>query len=394
SNLLGRDHMLAAALLLSAALAQGPSDEAIAIARESIILDGHIDMPYQVASHGADISKFSERMNFDYEKAMEGGVNAPFIVAYIAARFQETGGAKAEADRMIGLVEGIAYQHPDKFEIARSVRDVRRITRDGRIAFPLGMENGAAIEGSLENLVHFYDRGIRYITLTHGRVNHISDSSYDEERKWGGLSPFGYLLVSAMNDIGMMVDISHVTDEAFFDVMDVTRTPVVATHSSLRHFTPGFERNMSDEMLLALAENGGVLLIAFGSAFLTEEANGYSSRREEAYEQHKERAGRRAMSEEDFNEEWEADNPYPYATVSDVADHIDRVVDLVGLDHVGIGSDFDGLGDTLPIGLKDASDMPNLVQELLDRNYDRDDIELILGGNFMRVWREVEKARR
>ncbi|MEM0930046.1 MAG: dipeptidase [Pseudomonadota bacterium] len=386
--------MLAAALFLSAALAQGPSDEAITIAREAILLDGHVDMPYQVADHGADISTFSERMNFDYDKAMEGGLNAPFIAIYVAARFQETGGAKAEADRMIGLVEGIAYQHPDKFEIAKSVRDVRRITRQGRIAFPLGMENGAPIEGSIENLVHFYDRGIRYITLTHGRVNHISDSSYDEERLWGGLSPFGHLLVSAMNDVGMMVDVSHVTDEAFFDVMEVTRTPVIASHSSLRHFTPGFERNMSDEMLMALADNGGVLLIAYGSAFLTEEANRYRIRRQEAFERHKERSGRRAMSEDDFMEEWRADNPYPYASVSDVADHIDRVVDLVGLDHVGLGSDFDGLGDTLPIGLKDASDMPNLIQELLDRNYDRDDIELIMGGNFMRVWREVEKARR
>ncbi|MEM9285292.1 MAG: dipeptidase [Pseudomonadota bacterium] len=386
--------MLAAALFLSAALAQGPSEEAITIAREAILLDGHVDMPYQVADHGADISAFSERMNFDYDKAMEGGLNAPFIAIYVAARFQETGGAKAEADRMIGLVEGIAYQHPDKFEIAKSVRDVRRITRQGRIAFPLGMENGAPIEGSIENLVHFYDRGIRYITLTHGQVNHISDSSYDEERLWGGLSPFGHLLVSAMNDVGMMVDVSHVTDEAFFDVMEVTRTPVIASHSSLRHFTPGFERNMSDEMLMALADNGGVLLIAYGSAFLTEEANRYRIRRQEAFERHKERSGRRAMSEDDFMEEWRADNPYPYASVSDVADHIDRVVDLVGLDHVGLGSDFDGLGDTLPIGLKDASDMPNLIQELLDRNYDRDDIELIMGGNFMRVWREVEKARR
>ncbi|MEO1040888.1 MAG: dipeptidase [Pseudomonadota bacterium] len=386
--------MLVAAFLLSAALAQGPSDEAIAIARESIQLDGHIDVLYQVAGHGADISAFNERMNFDYDKAVEGGLNAPFMSIYVAPRYQETGGAKAQADRLIGLVEGIVYQHPEKFEIAKSVRDVRRITRQGRIALPLGMENGAPIEGSIENLVHFYDRGIRYITLTHGKVNHIADSSYDEERRWGGLSPFGYLLVSAMNDLGIMVDVSHVTDEAFFDVMEATRTPVIASHSSLRHFTPGFERNMSDEMLMALADNGGIILINYGSTFLTEEANSYRAKGEEAYAKHKERAGRRAMSEEDFAEEWMADNPFPFAAVSDIADHIDRVVDLVGLDHVGLGSDFDGVGDTLPVGLKDASDIPNLVQELLDRNYDRDDIELILGGNFMRVWREVEKARR
>lgn len=386
--------MIIAAVLLSAALAQGPSDEAIEIAREAILLDGHVDVPYQVADHGADIGSLNARMNFDYDKAMDGGLNAPFMSIYVAPRYQETGGAKAEADRMIGLVEGIAYQHSDKFEIAKSVRDVRRITRQGRIALPLGMENGAPIEGSIENLVHFYDRGIRYITLTHSRVNHISDSSYDEERLWGGLSPFGYLLVSAMNDIGIMVDVSHVSDEAFFDVMEATRTPVIASHSSLRHFTPGFERNMSDAMLMALADNGGVILINYGSAFLTEEANSFRGKGEAAYERHKQRAGRRAMSEEAFMEEWRADHPYPYATVSDVADHIDRVVDLVGLDHVGLGSDFDGVDDTLPIGLKDASDMPNLVQELLDRNYDRDDIELIMGGNFLRVWREVEKARR
>lgn len=385
-------------LLLTTALAfqMEVSDEARRIAQETIILDGHVDVPYRVARSGEDVGEATEAGDFDFPRAMEGGLNAPFMSIYVAADFQETGGAKAQADRLIGQIEGLAYQHPDKFEIAKSVKDVRRITKAGKIALPLGMENGAPIEGDIANLEHFYDRGIRYITLTHSKVNHISDSSYDEERRWGGLSPFGKMLVERMNAIGVMVDVSHISDEAFDDVMEITKAPVIASHSSLRHFTPGFERNMSDDMVRKLGENGGVVMINYGSSFLSEDANTYRARGAEAYQAYLEAEGLEDTPENQasFSEKWQAENPYPFADLSDVLDHINRAVELAGIDHVGLGSDYDGVGDSLPTNLKDASTMPNLVQGLMDRGYSEEDIKKILSGNALRVWEEVERVAR
>lgn len=369
-----------------------PSQKAIDLAQATIILDGHVDIPYRLAQSGEDISVRTEKGDFDYVRAQEGGLNAPFMSIYVAARFQESGGAKAEADRLIGLMEGICFQHSDKFEIATSTADVERITAAGKIALPLGMENGAPIEGDLANLEHFYRRGIRYITLTHGRVNHISDSSYDIERRWGGLSPFGYLVVDRMNDLGIMVDISHVSDAAFFDVMEATRSPVIASHSSARNFTPGFERNMSDEMLVALAENGGVIMINYGSTFLTPRYREWTQYYNTSLAAHFEIKQLERTDERvaEYTASYLERSPRPYATVDDVLDHIDHVVKIAGIDHVGLGSDYDGVGDSLPVGLKDASTMPNLVQGLMDRGYSDADIVKILSGNAMRVWRQVE----
>ncbi|MCQ8184574.1 dipeptidase [Parvularcula maris] len=389
--------MTLSALLLSAALAAlqpEPSDQARRIAQETIILDGHVDVPYRVARSGEDVGEATEAGDFDYPRAMEGGLNAPFMSIYVAATYQETGGAKAQADRLIGLIEGLTFQHPDKFEIAKSPADVRRITGEGKIALPLGMENGAPIEGDLGNLQHFYDRGIRYITLTHSKVNHISDSSYDEERRWGGLSPFGEMMVSRMNDLGIMVDVSHISDEAFDDVMRISRAPVIASHSSLRHFTPGFERNMSDRMVRELGKKGGVVMINFGSSFLTKDANERRSAADAAYEAAVERGGGTATDEGrmGYVAAWNEANPYPYADLEDVLDHIDRAVRLAGIDHVGIGSDYDGVGDSLPTGLKDAASFPVLVEGLLGRGYSEEEVKKILSGNAMRVWEEVEQV--
>ncbi|GGY42240.1 dipeptidase [Parvularcula lutaonensis] len=385
-------------LLLTTALAfqMEVSEEARRIAQETIILDGHVDVPYRVARSGEDVGEATEKGDFDFPRAMQGGLNAPFMSIYVAADFQETGGAKAQADRLIGLIEGLVYQHPDKFEIAKSPKDVRRITKAGKIALPLGMENGAPIEGDIENLEHFYDRGIRYITLTHSKVNHISDSSYDDERRWRGLSPFGKMLVERMNAIGVMVDVSHISDEAFDDVMEITKAPVIASHSSLRHFTPGFERNMSDDMVRKLGENGGVIMINYGSSFLSNEPRDWSKARSDAYNEWLGANGRQHSDEAfaEFDAIFREENPYPYADLSDVLDHIDRVVELAGIDHVGLGSDYDGVGDSLPTNLKDASTMPNLVQGLMDRGYSDEDIKKILSGNALRVWEEVERVAR
>jgi len=256
----------------------------------------------------------------------------------------------------------------------------------------MGMENGSPIEGDLANLKHFYDRGIRYITLTHSKANHISDSSYDEERPAGGLTDFGKTLVKEMNNIGVMVDVSHISDDAFFDVMELSKTPVIASHSSARHFTPGFERNMSDDMIKLMAKNGGVIQINFGSSFINQSAIEYGKVRKEAIKAFTTANNLEKDSAEitAFKKQYKIDNPYPYASLNDVLDHFDHVINLVGVDYVGIGSDYDGVGDSLPSNLKDVASYPNLIEGLLKRGHSEADIAKILSGNVMRVWKAVE----
>ncbi len=373
-----------------------PSERAVDLAQQFIIVDGHIDAPTTIANDGADMVTGKNTVDIDYARAKAGGLDAPFMSIYVAADYEGKGGAKARADILIGLMEGVAAQYPDKFEIALSPKDVRRIASEGKIAMPLGMENGSPIEGDLDNLKHFYDRGVRYITLAHSKSNHISDSSYDDNERWDGLSPFGFEVVRVMNNLGVMVDISHVTDAAIEDVLNIARAPVIASHSSLRHFTPGFHRNLPDELITKIGENGGVVMINFGSSFLTGEANKYSEPRDAARKAQEAATGKIMTSAERsaFNSEWRETHPYPYAGLNDVLDHIDRTVELAGIDHVGIGSDYDGVGDSLPESLKDVSTYPVLVQGLIDRGYDDAAIEKILGGNALRVWEEVEKARK
>jgi membrane dipeptidase len=206
------------------------------------------------------------------------------------------------------------------------------------------------------------------------------------------LSEFGKTLIPQMNRAGVMVDVSHISDRAFWQVMELTRTPVLASHSSLRHFTPGFQRNMSDDMVAQLAQNGGVIQINFGSGFLTAAARAYANASQKALSQFRDEQHLAADDPRltEFAASYRQDNPYPYATVEDVANHIDRAVELAGVDHVGLGSDYDGVGDSLPMGLKDASQYPNLVATLIERGYSDADISKILGGNLLRVWGEVE----
>ncbi len=258
----------------------------------------------------------------------------------------------------------------------------------------MGMENGAPVENDLANVKYFYDRGIRYITLTHGKDNQICDSSYDTLNTWKGLSPFGEQVVKEMNRVGIMVDISHVSDSAFYDVMKLTKVPVIASHSSCRFFTPGFQRNMSDDMLKALKENGGVIQINFGSTFLDSTvAKQNDENRDKLQKILKEKnLNRRDSLAKPVIEQFQKDNPSLFADVETVANHIDRVVQFAGIDHVGLGSDYDGVGDSLPTGLKDVSQYPNLIFVLLKRGYSPEDIEKICSKNVFRVWNRVIEA--
>ena len=367
--------------------------QAYELAHKFIITDGHIDVPWRLNDGYEDLSIRTETGDFDYIRAKEGGLDAPFMSIYVPSSYQETGGAKEKADSLIELVHRIANDHPDKFEVAFSVADVNRIFGDGKIALPMGMENGAPILDDLSNVQYFYDRGIRYITLTHGKDNLICDSSYDTTKTWGGLSPFGRKVVKEMNRVGIMVDISHVTDEVINQVMDMTDVPVIASHSSCRHFTPGWERNMGDEEIKRLKENGGVIQINYGSSFITQaslEKGEENRERIMAYaKENNLKRGDEVLTA--FAKKINAKNPV-YADISDVVDHFDRVVALAGIDHVGIGSDYDGVGDSLPYGLKDVASYPNLVFHLLKRGYSEEDIEKICYKNVWRVWSAVEQA--
>ena len=394
--------LLSAALLLAAckpseekpAEAIDYSAEAQRIAKSSIIVDTHVDVPFRLQRAPQDVSMETPTGDFDYPRAVAGGLNAPFMSIYTDPALEAQGRSREVADELIDIVEEIVASAPDKFAIARSPAEVREHFEKGIMSLPLGMENGSPLEGDMAALRHFYDRGIRYISLSHGLSNHLSDSSYDPNRQWGGLSDFGAEVIREMNRFGIIVDVSHLSDDAFWDVMEVSMAPAIASHSSARYFTPDWERNMSDEMIVALAENGGVIQINFGSSFITREAREYSTPAFAALdawiaEDPENRTMADAMT--DFYPNYIAEHgSFPYASVDDVLEHFDHVVALVGIDHVGIGSDYDGVGDTLPIGLKDVSTYPNLVEGLLKRGYSEEDIRKILGENLLRVWEEVE----
>lgn len=369
------------------------------LAHAYIITDGHVDLPFRLKVKNFRLEReylgipiSTTEGDFDYERAKKGGLDAPFMSIYIPSSYQQKPDmGKSLADSLIDMVRGIAEAHPDKFALAGTPAEVEKNFKAGKISLPMGMENGAPIGNDLANVKYFYDRGIRYITLTHSKDNQICDSSYDTLNTWKGLSPFGEQVVKEMNRVGIMVDISHVSDSTFYDVLKITKAPVIASHSSLRYFTPGWQRNMSDEMLVALKKNGGVIQINFGSTFLDSAvAKTNNENRQKLAALLKEKGlSYRDEAAKPVIEEFQRNNPTLYADVKRVADHIDRVVQIAGIDHVGLGSDFDGVGDSLPTGLKDVSQYPNLIFELLKRGYSPEDIEKICYKNVWRVWNKV-----
>jgi len=374
------------------------SDETLSIqaradslTQASLLVDGHIDLPFRLRDFYENPADSTVGGDLDYPRARAGGLDAPFMSIYIPTELQDTpDAAEGRANSLIDLVEKIATEHPDHFTLATSPDEVRQSAETDALALPMGMENGAGLGGDLNNVEHFYDRGIRYITLTHGEHNRIGDSSYDDaEPRWNGLSPFGENVVAEMNRLGIMVDVSHVTDPTAMDAIEQSEAPVIASHSSCRHFTPGWERNVSDALIQEIADTGGVVMITFGSSFLQNEYRDRDDPIREKMQTHIDSMGWDDDSRKAVVYEQETRKENPIGTVEDVADHIDHAVDLVGVEHVGLGSDFDGVF-ALPEGLQDASGYPNLVAELLRRGYTEDEIANILGENVMRVWEDVE----
>ncbi len=368
------------------------------LAQTYIITDGHVDLPYRLKVKHFRLDREylgiplkTTEGDFDFERAKKGGLDAPFMSIYIPSSYQlKPDKGKSLADSLMNMIEGIVQAHPDKFALAKTPHDIEENTKAGKISLPFGMENGAPIGDDLANVKYFFDRGIRYITLTHGKNNQICDSSYDTTRLWNGLSPFGEKVVAEMNRVGIMVDISHVSDSTFYDVIKQTKAPIIASHSSCRYFTPGFERNMSDDMIKTLAKNGGVIQINFGANFLDSVARTNDALRDTLEKRLKEKNLTSASPEaQPIIEALGKQHKEFFSDVERVADHIDHVVKIAGIDHVGIGSDFDGVGDSLPLGLKDVSTYPNLIAVLLKRGYSAQDIEKICYKNVFRVWNKV-----
>lgn len=386
------------ALSLAAAPALAASEAARKLAQDAIIVDTHIDAPGELLSHWDDLGVETPGKEFDYPRARQGGLDVAFMSIYTSPDEDAAGTAWQTAHTQIDAVEAMTARHPDKFALLRSPADVDKLRKGGRVLLTLGMENGAPIGDDLKQLAAFQQRGVRYITLAHSANNRISDSSYAVEKKWGGLSPFGEQVVAEMNRLGIMVDVSHLSDDSVRDVLRITDVPVIASHSGMRHFTPGFERNISDELAKAVAAEGGVVQLVFGAGFVNPkaaadlqayfDASAAFKRENEALVA----AGKPPKSEEAFEKAWKDAHPMPVTHIDAVLDQIDHAVKLIGADHVGIGSDFDGVSGNLPVELRSVADYPNLVEGLQKRGHSDADIRKILGGNLLRVWSQVEQA--
>jgi len=388
-----------ASLLLIAATAHAdePLSAAQRFAREAIIVDTHIDAPSELMKQWRDLGVDAPGVEFDYPRARQGGLDVAFMSIYTSPEDDAAGTARQKAHMQIDAVEALAARHPDRFALLRSPADIERLSQNRRVLLALGMENGAPIGDDLAQLEVFHRRGVRYITLAHSHSNRIADGSYSLDRPHGGLSPFGEQVVKEMNRLGIMVDVSHLSDDAVRDVLRVTKAPVIASHSGMRHFTPGFERNLSDALAKAIAKNGGVVQIVFGSGFIDARAAADTTayfRALAAFQRELEAARARgetpAKTLAQFDAEWDAAHPKPDTRIEQVVAQIDHAVKLLGEDHVGIGSDFDGVGGALPVGLKSVADYPNLIEVLRQRGYSDERLRKILGGNLLRVWREVE----
>lgn len=375
--------------------------------REAIVLDTHNDVTSPMLDDGFDLGMNGVgadgklKTHTDFKRIREGGLDAQFFAIYVGREFvnkkpEEGGGAARRALDMIDAVYEQVRRHPDKMEMAYTVDDIRRISKKGRLAALMGIEGGHAIEDSLRTLRMFYRLGIRYMTLTHTNTNNWADSEADlsnpKVKHHNGLSDFGREVVREMNRVGMMVDISHVADKTFFDVIETTRAPVIASHSSARALA-GHTRNMNDDMLRALAKNGGVVMVNFYDGFL-------DGRKAEILM--KQRAMTQELNEKYPNDpqrvtaevqKWVESNPKSKTPMSVLLDHFDHIIKVTGIDHVGVGADFDGIPiDAAPEGMEDVSKMPNLTFELMKRGYKDADIKKILGENLLRVMSQVERV--
>jgi membrane dipeptidase len=371
------------------------SEAAKKLHSRSLVIDGHNDMPWEIRKQGnssfekMDISKPQPTLQTDIPRLRQGGVGAQFWSVWVPVEAGYRGEALATTLEQIDLVKKMVAHYPDTFEMAYTADDVDRIHGEGKIASLIGVEGGHCIEESLAVLEKLYNLGARYMTLTHTDSLSWADSATDKARN-GGLTPFGEQVVRKMNELGMLVDLSHVSADTMRDALDVATSPVMFSHSSA-YAVAEHPRNVPDDVLKRIKEKDGVVMVNFFSGYVVPEAV-----RTVAEEMDLERKWRQVdkLSDDEVSKQvkrWKAKHPYPRGSIHDVLDHIDHIAKVAGVEHVGIGSDYDGVS-VLPKQLDDVSYFPYITQGLLDRGYTEEQIQGILGGNVMRVFREVEKA--
>ncbi|MEO8382532.1 MAG: dipeptidase [Acidobacteriota bacterium] len=360
----------------------------------AIIVDGHCDTPYRLFRHGLHLDEHDSEAQASLASLREGGITASFFAAYVPPFYANRGAAQF-ARRLIEIIHAEAGRRPDALVFCDHSTGIRAAKRAGKLALMIGVEGGHAIEDSLDILRELYEKGARYMTLTHVNTNNWCDSSGDAGRH-GGLTAFGRDVVRTMNDLGMIVDVSHISDDAFRHVLETTRVPVVATHSSCRALCR-HPRNMTDVMLRDLGRNGGVCMINFFSAFISDTVAKVVMESQRRPKKDGDPTGGTEEMPDDRTDwdtylQWFQTLGCPTASLDEVADHIFYAADVAGIDHVGIGSDWDGV-PSLPEGLQTASGLPLLTARLLERGMSEGDVEKVLGGNFMRVFEAVEGGR-
>ena len=360
---------------------------------EAFVLDSHCDTPL-VLMEGADLSQKLERGHFDFIRMKEGGVDASFFAIYTSNRLSDRGSTLRAID-LISRVYDTIEQNEKSVALATSVKELRENKLKGISSVVMGMENGSPIRTDLSLLRFFYELGVRYLTLTHAGNNEICDSCATKEKRWGGVSPFGVEVIAEMNRLGMMIDVSHLSDDSFYDVLKYSTAPVVATHSCCRAIAD-LPRNMTDQMIQDLAAKDGVIQINFYPPFLNKEYADKYWPLCDIYEDAQAEMRANPTSKEARDKFLAAekvliDSGRP--SYKEIVDHIDHVVKLVGAKHVGLGSDFDGI-EVPPLGLEDISYMPLITEELANRGYSPEDIKLILGENFLRVLEKIELCQK
>jgi len=361
------------------------------IHKRAIIVDGHCDSPYRMLRHNVHLDEHDPEAQVDLRTLVESGITASFFAAYVPPFYAGRGAAKF-AYRIIDLIRSETARYSNQLSFCVDSAGIREAKRSGKTAIMIGVEGGHAIEDSLDTLRDFYRLGARYMTLTHVNTNNWCDSSGDAGRH-GGITDFGREVIRTMNELGMIVDISHVSDDAFYAAVETTRAPLVATHSSCRALCR-HPRNMTDDMLRALAKNGGVCMINFFSAFVNDSVAQVVMHSQKRVRGNRTEGGTEELPNDttDWDEylKWFNTLGCPTATLEDVANHVLHAVEVAGVDHVGIGSDFDGV-PALPDELQTAASLPKLTERLLRRGLTASDVEKILGGNFMRAFAEIEK---
>jgi len=370
------------------------SDRAQRIHQGSFVFDGHNDLPYTLRNRASssfsnmDIAKPQPDIHTDIPRLRRGNVGAQYWSVYVPASTAYRGDALKQTLEQIEIVHDMMQAYPDTFALAGNYEEIQHARKQGKIASLIGVEGGHSIENSMANLHRLFDLGARYMTLTHSDTLTWADSATDDSIH-NGLNDFGEAVVREMNSLGMIVDLSHVSESTMHDALDVSSAPVMFSHSSARQVADHV-RNVPDSVLKRMSENGGIVMVNFFSGFVDPEAAKIMS---DMFN-----VSRELRKKHEFDDQynaamarWRAANPYPPGTIHDVIDHIDHMVKVAGIDHVGIGSDFDGVSK-LPLGLEDVSTYPRITQLLLDRGYSKRAITKIMSGNMMRVIKHVERA--